>query len=90
MPGPSKRRVAWIDTVPEAEAGEELRPLYDAVRDRETGKVDHILAVHSLDPRGLEAHNALYAHAMRGTKSLRKVEREIVALLVSVENSCHY
>ena len=48
------------------------------------------MAVHSLNPRGLAAHDALYRSAMAGTGSLRKVERELIALVVSRENDCHY
>ena len=48
------------------------------------------MSIHSLNPRGLAAHDAVYRSAMAGTRSLRKVERELVALVVSVENDCHY
>ena len=47
-------------------------------------------SVHSLNPRGLAAHQGLYASAMAGTATLRKVERELIALVVSLENHCHY
>jgi len=46
--------------------------------------------VHSLNPRGMAAHQALYESAMAGTATLRKVERELIALVVSLENDCHY
>jgi AhpD family alkylhydroperoxidase len=32
----------------------------------------------------------LYRQAMRGTRTLRKVEREMIALVVSRVNECHY
>ena len=48
------------------------------------------MAIHSLNPAGLAAHNALYISAMTGTKTLRKVEREMIAYVVSLENRCHY
>jgi len=48
------------------------------------------MAVHSLDAGSMKAHLALYQQAMRGTKSLRKVEREMIALVVSKTNGCHY
>ncbi|NOX30910.1 MAG: hypothetical protein GXP35_12810 [Actinobacteria bacterium] len=38
----------------------------------------------------MAAHLAVYESAMAGTKSLRKVEREMIALVVSLENNCHY
>lgn len=82
--------MAWIDTVPDDEWSGDLAPLHGEVVDRTYGRVDNILAVHSLNPRGLAAHNGLYSSAMAGTRSLRKVERELVALVVSLENHCHY
>ena len=83
---------AWIETVSQTnwEKDPLLNPLLDQVKDKESGLVDHIMAVHSINPRGLEAHNALYSSAMTGTASLRKVERELIAFVVSLENHCHY
>jgi len=60
------------------------------VVDSTFGRVDRIMAVHSLNPAGLAAHDGLYRSAMSGTGTLRKVERELVALVVSLENQCHY
>ena len=80
----------WIETVPDDEWEGELGALHGSVVDRESGRVDNIIAVHSLNPRGLAAHQGVYASAMRGTATLRKVDRELVALVVSVENHCHY
>ena len=82
--------MTWIETVPDDEARGELAGLYDRARDPESGALDHIMAVHSLHPAGLAAHLALYTAVMRGTQSLRKVERERLALVVSGENGCHY
>jgi len=80
----------WIETVPDDAWEGDLAPLYDQVVDATHGRVDHIMAVHSLNPRGLAAHSGLYASAMAGTGTLRKVERELIALAVSLENRCHY
>jgi len=82
--------MAWIDVVPDDEWTGELEPLYPQVVDPAHGRVDSIMAVHSINPRGLNAHNELYRSAMRGTSTLRKVERELIALVVSLENHCHY
>ena len=46
--------------------------------------------MHSLNPRSMAAHQGLYESAMAGTATLRKVERELIALVVSLENDCHY
>lgn len=82
--------MAWIETVDDDDASDELRELYEESRDPETGRVDHILAVHSLSPGSLAAHLALYRSAMRGSRGLRKVDREMIAMVVSGLNGCHY
>ena len=45
---------------------------------------------HSLDPAAMQGHLAVYNAAMSSTKTLRKVERELIALVVSDINGCHY
>jgi alkylhydroperoxidase family enzyme len=64
--------------------------LRNEVADASCGQIDNIMQVHSLNPRGMAAHNALYQSAMAGTRSLRKVDRELVAFVVSLTNDCHY
>lgn len=81
---------AWIRTVPEAVANEQLATLYSQCLDPGSLKVDHILKVHSLHPAGLQAHLAIYHASMASTKGLRKVDREMVAVVVSKANGCHY
>ena len=82
--------MAWIDTVDPDDADSRLRALYDAVVDPATGRLDNIMRIHSLHPAGLEAHFRLYQAVMRGTPSLRKVDRELIALVASSLNDCHY
>ncbi len=82
--------MAWIERLPDDEWTGELADLRDSVVDPTHGRVDEIMAIHSLNPRGLAAHDQLYRSAMAGTGSLRKVERELIALVVSLENHCHY
>lgn len=86
------RERAWIGIIPDVEWSETdgLAEQYEAVLDSTYGRVDNIMAIHSLNPAGLAAHNALYLSAMTGTKTLRKVERELIAYVVSLENRCHY
>lgn len=89
-----RTETAWIETIPDqdwtADPARQLAELYAQVVDGEHERVDHIMAVHSLNPRGLAAHHQLYGSAMAGTASLRKVDREMIALVVSLENECHY
>ena len=81
---------AWIDTVAEADADEELAELYIQVRDPVSGQLDHVMMVHSAHPAGLRAHFDLFTAVMRPTASLRGAEREMIALVVSQLNACHY
>ena len=84
--------MSWIESIPESSwsDNEELRTMYDKVVDPTYGRVDHIMAVHSLNPKGMAAHQSVYSSAMAGTATFRKVERELIALVVSLENDCHY
>ncbi len=82
--------MAWIHTISKDGAEGKLAELYAAVCDPGTGALDNIMAIHSLHPAGLEAHDLLYRAVMRGTPTLRKVERELIALAVSHANACHY
>jgi alkylhydroperoxidase family enzyme len=82
--------MAWIETPREDEWDGELAVLYDTVADRTHSRVDNIMQIHALNPKAMAAHQALYVSAMSGTKTLRKAEREMIALVVSSLNDCHY
>lgn len=81
--------LAWIETTRPEDADESLAQLYERGANPD-GSVDHIIQIHALHPAGLAAHLALYEAVMRGTPTLRKVERELIALVVSQLNQCHY
>ena len=80
--------MAWIDWIDEADATGSLKESYDRVAS-EHG-VDHILKIHSLNPRSLDDHVRLYAHLMRGPSGLSRPEREMIAVVVSRINHCVY
>ena len=80
----------WIEAPHEDEWEGELAEFKPEVIDRQLGRVDWIMRIHALDVGSMNAHTVLYRQAMKGTKTLRKVEREMVALVVSKTNDCHY
>jgi alkylhydroperoxidase family enzyme len=80
----------WIDAPHEEGWGDELAELKDEIIDPVYKRVDWILRIHALDPGSMNAHYVLYRQAMKGTKTLRKVEREMIALVVSKTNDCDY
>jgi alkylhydroperoxidase family enzyme len=82
--------MAWIETIDEEDASGPLAELYEMMKDPLSRRVDNIMKIHSLHPRGLGGHFSLYTAVMRGTETLPKAEREMIALVVSVINSCHY
>ena len=79
----------WIDQVPIAEATGHLRKLFDAAIER-AGRVWHIIHVQSVNPQTLEASTRLYATVLKGASPLSRIQRELLAVVVSAEVSCHY
>jgi len=82
--------MAWIETLREDEWDDPLAGLRPRLDDSASGRVDNIMQVHSLNSQAMAAHLALYESAMRGTKSLRRADRELIAVVVSNANECHY
>jgi uncharacterized peroxidase-related enzyme len=78
----------WIEWIDEADATGPLKKSFDRLA-TEHG-VDHILKIHSLNPRSLEDHHRLYVHLMRGPSGLSRAEREMIAVVVSKTNDCFY
>jgi len=81
--------MAWIKVVPEEEATGRLKELYAKYANSD-GSIDNILKIHSLNVRSLEGHFGLYAHLMRGRSELSRVQREMIAVVASALNQCHY
>ena len=81
--------MAFIDKIEPGEAEGRLREIYDAAVGR-AGKVYEILKLQSLRPAVLDAFVRLYSAVMFGPSALSRVEREMVATVVSKANGCHY
>lgn len=81
--------MAHISYIEEHEAPPELKALYDRYREP-AGHVDNIIKIHGPNPPSLEAHYQLYATLMRGRSDLTREQREMIAVVVSAINECHY
>lgn len=81
--------MAWINVIDEEQADDALRNAYDEVSGAR-GSVANILKIHSLHPRVMTTHLALYRELMFGKSELTRTEREMIAVAVSVTNRCHY
>lgn len=84
-----RTKLAHIRYTPASEAGPRLSALYDRYASAR-GKPDNILRIHSLNPPSMEHHHDLYRHLMAGPSPLSRVQREMIAVTVSVENDCFY
>jgi hypothetical protein len=82
--------MAWIEAPHEDEWPPEMASLKDEVIDPVHDRVDWIMRIHALDSGSVSAHHNLYRQAMKGTKTLRKVDREMIAVVVSRVNDCYY
>ena len=81
--------MAWIHMIPEAEATGRLKELYEKYEEP-WGGVDNILKIESLNPRSMKAHFDLYVTLMRGRSDLSRPQHEMIAIVASVANRCHY
>ena len=71
------------------EATGALKAEYDAAVER-AGKVFNIVQAMSLRPAVLGRSMELYREIMFGASGLSRQERELLAVVVSRENDCHY
>lgn len=81
--------MAWIETISVEEAKGELKRQYSAAIER-AGRVWNIVKLMSLNPRTLQASMGVYLSAMHGASALTRAQREMLAVVVSKANDCHY
>ena len=81
--------MAYIRVIQENEAEGALERIYRAATDR-AGKVYNVVKIQGLSPRALRASVSLYTAIMLGDSELSRAEREMLAVVVSQANDCHY
>ena len=72
--------MAYIEYVPE-----EKIPETDRIRDR-----DNILRIHGVHSRVMRQHYDLYVQLMHRPGPLSRAQREMIGVVVSATNACHY
>jgi alkylhydroperoxidase family enzyme len=85
--------MSWIEMLEEEVVlarTDRLARIYRACIEPGETRVDHVLKVHSLRPRTMEAHLMLYKTAMHVPGGVSRRERESIAVAVSAANGCHY
>jgi uncharacterized peroxidase-related enzyme len=77
----------------ELESEEALRPeqeAYFAKCDEKLGFVPNVLKAYAFNPIKLQAFADMYNDLMLGPSGLSKLEREMIAVVVSSVNTCYY
>ncbi len=79
----------WIRTIPVAEATGAVKRIYDSAAKRAV-RVFNIVRSMSLSPRVMRSSMAFYQEVMFAEEGLSRKERELIAVVVSRANDCHY
>ncbi len=97
--------MTWIKQIPYDQGDDELKRVYESVRSlypmeyagppvsslvREDGGADSIVAVHSLIPEAMRHMMSGLAVLLQPNLRLTRRQQEMIAAVVSVENSCFY
>jgi alkylhydroperoxidase family enzyme len=81
--------MSWIKTVPEDEADGLLSDLYDASTAK-FGNVINLVKIQSLSPETVSIGKQLYTHLMTKAGGLSRLQRVLIATVVSKINGCYY
>ena len=81
--------MAWVKTIDEKDAQGLLRKEYDDALKR-AGKIYNIVKISSLKPTIVRQSMAFYAALMHAPGRLSRARREMIAVVVSRANNCHY
>lgn len=84
-----EQRLSWLEVPRDDEVPDEVRELW-AVPLEKLGFVPHVLRIFALRPDHLLRWWHYYDELMRGESGLTKAQREMIAVVVSVQNRCHY
>jgi len=75
-----EQNMAFIDYTTE-----EMIPPADRVPDQ-----DNIIRIHGIHSQTMRQHYELYKELMYGKGPLSRIQREMIAVVVSAENRCRY
>jgi alkylhydroperoxidase family enzyme len=82
-------RMPWIHQVPIDEATGLLKRQFEAAIER-AGRVWRIVHIMSVNPPVLDHSISFYGAVMHGPSPLSRVQRELLATVVSAELDCFY
>jgi len=81
--------MAFIEVIDYEASEGRLREIYDELI-KSRGKLANVHTIQSLNPESIVKHMDLYLSIMFGKSPLRRVQREMIAVVVSAANKCEY
>jgi uncharacterized peroxidase-related enzyme len=81
--------VAFIQTIEPEDAEDELKAIYEGLG-KSRGKVAEVHKAQSLNPKTITSHMDLYMSIMFDDSPIKRVHREMMAVVVSKTNDCEY
>lgn len=78
-----------IEVIQPEQAEGYLKEIYDDLT-KSRGKVAEVHKIQSLNPKSIVNHMDLYMTIMYGRSPLKRVKREMMAVVVSKANNCQY
>ncbi|MDD5150291.1 MAG: peroxidase-related enzyme [Flavobacterium sp.] len=81
--------MALIKTIEHHEATGRLKEIYDDLIQKR-GQLAEVHKIQSLRPESIVKHIDLYMEIMFSKSELSRAEREMMAVVTSVANNCHY
>jgi len=79
----------YIQVIPYSDAEGPLKNIYDHIISTR-GKLAEVHKIQSLNPESITRHMDLYMTVMFGSSPLKRVQREMIAVVVSKANACEY
>jgi len=79
----------YIEKVQPEDADGLLDRVFQA-RTKSAGRLWEIVAIQSLNPESLRESMRLYGQVMSGESPLSRAQREMIAVVTSQANECHY
>jgi uncharacterized peroxidase-related enzyme len=81
--------LTWLRVPDETEVSADVKELWEKPLEK-LGFVPNVLRVLALRPDHLLRWWSFYDELMRGDSGLTKAQREMIAIVVSAQNRCHY
>ncbi len=81
--------MAHVEKVPPEQAEGALAREYEAAQ-RRAGRIWEIVAVQSQNGESLRQSMRMYGQVMFGDSPLSRAQREMIAVVTSQANDCHY